>query len=304
MIKEYESLLNKKKRVYLLMTLAVLIAAIGILTGCGREEELPSVLREDMSLYKGEGYSLSVPDSGWVMFVPGSWHAEENEQVRFWIGSYARLDKTQIERILSSQGYQRDEEKLYKQEGDTLYGIQCVETQTDVWTLNYICPCEDQEDWEGALQDIFATFQVNEGYDVGAALPKATMPEGERLQLTEGVYADETNRSWDLQDPDYAGSYIYDELIVCNVTDTTFDFTIIRRNYETDESETIIPQSTAQINEDGISAAFCGEDFTLAFDFSDVANPLPVVVSVKVWGVDELEGISFFNDNVPGYEAG
>lgn len=78
----------------------------------------------------------------------------------------------------------------------------------------------------------------------------------------------------------------------------------MRRNYETDEGEIIIPQGTAYINENGISATFEGLDYTLTFDFSDIANPLPVVLSIKLWGVGSLEGISFSSNDIPGYEAG
>lgn len=264
---------------------------------CGQEEQA--------SHYRGEGYSLYVPDDNWTMFVPGSWHAVENEQIRFWVSSYAGLKKGQVERILAGQGYQAEESGLWKQEGDTLYRVQCVETEKDVWTLNsVICPCEAQEDWEEVLQTIFATFDVEEGYDAGSTIPRAVMPEGEHLQLYETTYVDETSRAWALQDPDYAGSYIYDELTICNVTDSAFDFAVVRRNYETDEGKTIIPQGTAYINEDGISATFEGEDYTLTFDFSDIANPLPVVLSIKLWGVGSLEGISFSSNDIPGYEAG
>lgn len=260
---------------------------------------------EQPVLYRGEGFSLYVPNNSWTMFVPGSWYAVENEQVRFWVGSYAGLNRGQVERILTGQGYQTDERGLRKQEGDTLYGIQCVETEKDVWTLNsVICSCEAQEDWEEALQEIFATFEVEEGYDVGSAIPKAVMPEGEYLQLFETTYVDETSRAWDLQDPDYAGSYIYDELIISNITDQVFDFAILRRNYETGESETVIPQSTAYINEDGVSATFAGKDYTLTFDFSDSVNPLPVVCTIKLWGIESLEGINFSSDDIPGYDVG
>lgn len=291
----------------MIMAFLIMAVSIGVMAGCGRGEDLSAVLaaEEQTVSYQGEGYSLSVSDSSWVMFAPGSWYAEENERVRFWVDSYARLDKGQVERILMRQGYQKDEGKLWKQEGDTLYGVQCVETQTDVWTLNsVISPFGIQEDWEEALQSVFDTFEVVEGYDVGARLPKAVMPEGERLQLVAGIYADETSRAWELQDPDYVGSYIYNELTICNVTDSAFEFGVVCRNYETDESEIIIPKGTAYINEDGISAVYTGEDYTLIFDFTDIANPLPAVVSIKVWGVPELEGINFFNGNISEYDAG
>lgn len=349
MIEKCGSVLSKKNGICLFVALVFGVVITGVMTGCGREEELSAVLveeeiasqnmnsrisnveeisevsgdavmdeeiattirmkdgtsEEQAILYTGEGYSLYVPDNGWTMFVPGSWYAVENERVRFWVGSYAGLNKGQVERILTGQGYQTDERELWKQEGDTLYRVQCVETEKDVWTLNsVICSCEAQKDWEEALQAIFATFEVEEGYDVGSTIPKAVMPEGAYLQLFETTYADETSRAWDLQDPDYAGNYIYDELIISNITEHAFDFAVMRRNYETAENETVIPQCTAYINEDGVSATFAGENYTITFDFSDSANPLPVVCTIKLWGVESLEGISFSSNDIPGYDAG
>lgn len=256
------------------------------------------------SLYVGEGYSLYVTDGDWVMFAPDSWYAEINERVRFWISSYAGLNRGQVERILTEQGYQAEEWGLWKLEDDTMYKISCLETENDVWTLNSVYPSEAEEGWGEILRAMFDTFEVTEGYDVGSTIPKAVMPEGEHLQLFEATYVDETSRAWDLQEPDYTGDYIYNELTISNITETTFDFTITRRNYETDESEIVISRSTASINEDGVSATFEGEDYTLVFDFSDNANPLPVVLTIKLWGMESLEGIRFSNSDIPGYEAG
>lgn len=139
---------------------------------------------------------------------------------------------------------------------------------------------------------------------MSAAIPRAVMPEGERLQLSETTYVDETSRAWDLQEPEYTGNYIYDELVISNVTEDAFDFTVIRRNYETDESETIIPQNTAYIDTSGMYATFFGDTYTLTFDFSDSVNPLPTVCAIKLWGMESLEGILFLGYNIPGYEAG
>lgn len=298
---------SRKRGIRLSVAFLILTVTTGVMGGCGREEDLSATFAEEMQTvpYSGEGYSVTVPDNGWVTSAPDSWHAADNEQVRFWIGNYAGLEAGQVERILMNQGYQADERGLWKQEGDTLYCVQCVETKQDVWTLNSIVsPPEIHEDWDEELQTIFDTFEVVEGYDVGAVTPRAVMPEGEQLLLSEGTYADDTSRFWVLQDPDYAGSYIYNELIVSNVTDRSFDFEVVRRNYETDESEMIIPQGTAYISEDGLSAVYEGEGYTLTFDFSDSANPLPVVAFIKIWGAVDLEGISFSNYDVPGYDAG
>lgn len=159
---------------------------------------------------------------------------------------------------------------------------------------------------QGQMERILTNqgYQVEEGYDIGAVTPGATMPEGEHPLLSEGMYADETSRNWALQDPEYTGNYVYNELVIRDVTEHTFDFEIVCRDYETDESETFILQGTANIGEDGLSAVYEGGGYTLNFDFFDSANPLPTVVFIKLWGEESLEGIIFANYDVPGYDAG
>ena len=256
------------------------------------------------SLYMGEGYSLYVIDGDWSMYLPDAWEAESDQRIRFFISSYEGLNASQAERILTGYGYMAGDGCLWKQESDILYKVKCYETESDVWRLEAVYPTEAEEDWEAEIWAMFDTFEVEEGYSVGEHTPKAVMPEGEYPQLYEVTYTDSASRAWAVHEPEYAGSYIYDELTISNITDTSFDFTVTRRNFETDKTEVIIPEGTAYINEDMISATYTGEDYTLTFDFSDSANPLPVILTIKLWGVESLEGIQFFNDSIPGYESG
>lgn len=271
----------------------------------GIAEELPA------SLYVGEGYSLYLTD-GWVNFVSDSWYLEANESIRFWISNFEGLDLGQAERILTNQGYEvsngestrEGTSELWKWEDDTWYYVMCCEAGNDVWRLNAVySPFEVIEGAGQELRAMFNTFTVQEGYDVGSHTEKAVMPEGEHPQLYEVTYTDNTSRAWAVHEPEYTGSYVYDEITISNITDTSFDFTVTRRDFETDETETIIPLSTAYFNDDMISATCTGEDYTLTFDFSDSSNPLPVVLFIKLWGVDSLEGISFYNNSIPGYES-
>lgn len=256
------------------------------------------------TLYMGEGYSLYVIDGDWSMYLPDAWVAENDQRIRFFVSSYEGLNESQAERILAGYGFMAGDGYLWKQESDTLYKVKCYETESDVWRLEAIYPLEAEEGWEADIWAMFDTFEVEEGYSVGEHTPKAVMPEGEHPQLYEVTYTDSASRAWAVHEPEYVGLYIYDELTISHITDTSFDFTVTRRNFETDESEVIIPQGTAYINEDMISATYVGEDYTLIFDFSDSANPLPVVLTIKLWGVESLEGIDFFNDHIPGYESG
>lgn len=184
-----------------------------------------------------------------------------------------------------------------------MYEVRCYETETDVWRLEAVYPPEAETFWREEIWAMFDTFEVEEGYSVGDHTPKAVMPEGEHLKFYEETYTDTASRAWGVHEPEYTGSYIYDQLTISNVTDDSFDFIVSRRNFETDETEVIIPLCTACFNEDGVSAAYTGEDYTLTFDFSDYYNPLPVVLTIKLWGVEDLEGIQFYSSNIPGYES-
>ena len=264
----------------------------------GMPEEIPA------TLYVGEGYSLYVTDDDWDNFVPGAWEAEKNNQVHFVVGNYEGLNKSQVERILTAQGYVAENDELWMQEYDIIYRTICYETESDVWTVTFVYPWgEAEEGWLPVMYAMADTFVVEAGYDVSAHTEKAVMPEGEQLQLYEVTYTDQTRRNWYVHDPEFKGSYVYDEITVSDITDTTFDFTVTRRDFETDETEIIIPLSTAHINENQTSATYTGEGYNLTFDFSYRGNPLPVVLFIRVWGLDELEGILFYNNNIPGYEA-
>ena len=264
----------------------------------GMSEEIPA------TLYEGEGYSFYLTDGDWENFAPDAWQAEKNNQVRFYVGNYEGLNKSQVERILTAQGYVVENGELWMQDYDIICRTRCYETENDVWTVNFAYPWGEVEEGMLPVMRVMAdTFVADAGYDVGAHTEKAVMPEGEQLQLYEVTYTDETRRNWYVHDPEFKGSYVYDEVTVSNITDTTFDFTVTRRDFETDETEIIIPVSTAYINEDMTSATYTGEDYTLTFDFSYRGNPLPTVLFIKVWGMDSLEGILFYNNNIPGFEA-
>ena len=269
----------------------------------GIPEEMPA------TLYKGEGYSLYVTDGVWDDSRSDTWRAKANEKVVFYIDNYEGLNKSQVERLLTAEGCVAENGELWRPvyDGEEIYAIYrtiCYETENDVWTINISYPPgEAEEGWMPEIRAIAETFTVDAGYDVGAHTAKAAMPEGGKLKLYEVTYTDRRNRDWYSRDrEEMKGYYIYDEITVSNITDTSFDFTVTWSDPETGESGVIIPLSMAYINEDQISATYTGEDYTLTFDFSYINNPLPEVLWIRLWGVDELEGLLFTNTKIPGHE--
>ena len=266
----------------------------------GMPEEIPA------TLYVGEGYSFYLSDDDWDNFWPDEWIIGPNGQAyaSFVIRSYAGLSKNRYEEIMTAKGYVKENGVLWWQLGDYVYGSILYETENDVWEFGFLYHEGDAEEgWPSVLRAMADTFMVEEGYDVGEHTEKAVMPEGEHPQLYEDTYTDRRISHWWMGDLEKSkGYYVYDELTISNITDTTFDFTVTWKNPETEETGTVIPLSTAYINEDMTSATYTGEDYTLTFDFSYMDNPLPEVLYIRMWGVNELEGYLFCNYNASGYE--
>ncbi len=127
--------------------------------------------------------------------------------------------------------------------------------------------------------------------------------EDKKLTVTvyPETYVDTNIREWEVGD---TNNPIYDSVVIHNVTLEGFDFSVVRTNYESNEVESIVPLSTAIFREDGISAVSDTEIGTLIFDFQNNDYSLPVVVSFRVEGFKELEGLRFSSSGIPGFEYG
>lgn len=113
----------------------------------------------------------------------------------------------------------------------------------------------------------------------------------------------------------YAGSYRdnsvfipengwndYYSLVISNITDTSFDFTIYLMDYTDSIKETIFATNTAVFTGNGTSAFYDGTQYDLTFTFPDYHNALPDVTDIQVSGFWAVEGITFANNGVPGHE--
>ena len=82
----------------------------------------------------------------------------------------------------------------------------------------------------------------------------------------------------------------------------SFDFAVYQL---TDgNKQMILDTRTATFVEDGTKAVSEKDGTNLVFTFPDNWNALPKVVEMQVSGMDVLEGNSYVNNNVPGYEFG
>lgn len=111
------------------------------------------------------------------------------------------------------------------------------------------------------------------------------------VKLYEGAYWDERC----LADVDL-NLKKYCEVVISNVTNTSFDFTVYEVDRETKNRKVIFLTNTAVFAKDGKVAVFHGNTYTLNFTF-------PSITEIKVSGFEPLEGNTFLNNKIPGHEC-
>lgn len=97
----------------------------------------------------------------------------------------------------------------------------------------------------------------------------------------------------------------YYEIVISNVKDTSFDFTIYKVSDEEKEvKEVAFATNTAVFTGDGTKAVFSGKNYTLNFTFPDYHRAYPAVTDMEVSGFTPLEGNTYVNNTIPGHEFG
>ena len=61
-----------------------------------------------VSLYRGEDFSLYIPDGDWILTTPDSWVFAHNDQITFRIDTYEGIDAMELGTLLTTQGYETD----------------------------------------------------------------------------------------------------------------------------------------------------------------------------------------------------
>ena len=125
--------------------------------------------------------------------------------------------------------------------------------------------------------------------------------DSEKAQIYEGIYFD--NRLFGDSDREDYPSIVY-QIIISNVTDSSFDFSIYEITIETEERELFIPEYTAVFSSDGTEATYSGDDYNLTFVFPDYHGSYPVVTDIEILGFAPFEGFIYVNGSIPGHEFG
>lgn len=123
------------------------------------------------------------------------------------------------------------------------------------------------------------------------------------VQLYEGTYFDEGVYKY-VDIPAAESPFVSCEIMISNITDTSFDFAISETVMATNKSTIIFPTSTAFFTGDGTEATFNGKDQTLHFEFPKDQDLYPIIRDMKVTGFPKLEGNTYINNSIPGHEAG
>ena len=93
------------------------------------------------------------------------------------------------------------------------------------------------------------------------------------------------------------------EIEISNVTSTSFDFSIIHRNWVEDKIlDKPIENATAIFVGDGTEARYLDGEFDLVFMFPDNHSALPDVADIEVHGYEPMEGKTYLYNGIPGHE--
>lgn len=135
------------------------------------------------------------------------------------------------------------------------------------------------------------------GKDENNISPETAKVSG-KIKLYEGTYFDDRR----------FGEHMlknFCEVVISNVTDTSFDFTVYQVvDAEKGEKKVIFLKNTAVFIGDGTKAAFYGKNYTLNFTFPNNHGAYPVVTDMKISGFEPLEGKTYVNNGIPGHEFG
>ncbi|MBU3145358.1 hypothetical protein [Clostridium sp. CF012] len=112
-----------------------------------------------------------------------------------------------------------------------------------------------------------------------------------KVTLYEGTYWDERC----LGDNDLELKN-YCEVVISNVTNISFDFTVYEVDRITENRKVIFLKNTAAFTGDGRKATFNGNNNTLNFTF-------PSITEIQISGFKPLEGKTYLNNKIPGHEC-
>lgn len=137
----------------------------------GEAYEVPAVV------VQGNGYTFYLPDGKWYpsdfenwenmdeewkSHIFDAWTAWNNEDVRLWTVRLEGMSLGEAQKELQDKGYAVIGDRMFRQDGDMIYGVELKETETDTWGVFSCYPVDAQEGWGVQIHAIADTFTASE----------------------------------------------------------------------------------------------------------------------------------------------
>jgi len=151
---------------------------------------------------------------------------------------------------------------------------------------------EKKEPSKDSSKEVNSTEKL--GKDKNNIAPETAKVSG-KVKLYEGTYFDDRRFGDNILES-------FCEVVISNVRDDSFDFTIYQVDGKTENKKVIFLTNTAVFIGDGTKAAFYGKNYTLNFTFPNNHRAYPVVTDMMISGFAPLEGKTYVNNGIPGHE--
>lgn len=151
---------------------------------------------------------------------------------------------------------------------------------------------EKKETSKDSSKEVNSTEKL--GKDENNIAPEKAKVSG-KVKLYEGTYFDDRRFGDNILESSC-------EVVISNVRDNSFDFTIYQVDGKTENKKVIFLTNTAVFIGDGTKAAFYGKNYTLTFTFPNNHRAYPVVTDMQISGFAPLEGKTYVNNGIPGHE--
>lgn len=122
----------------------------------GLVEKVPTIL------YEGKGYSIAIPEEGWIQHAQEHWVSEINETVQLWITEYTGETVDAVREQISDSGYITSEENsnllMYTDENGLMRNVALFAEGDRIVGVFYDFPEEAIEGFGTRLAKIVSTF--------------------------------------------------------------------------------------------------------------------------------------------------
>ncbi|MCY6372625.1 hypothetical protein [Clostridium ganghwense] len=170
-------------------------------------------------------------------------------------------------------------------------------TDSDNKKNSSILQDEEKKISKDSSKEVNPTEKLGEDENYKNNLSPETAKVSGKVKLYEGTYFDDSCFGDNILKTFY-------EVVISNVTDTSFDFTVYQSDAETGDKEGIFLTNTAVFTVYGTEASFYGNNYTLHFTFPDYHGAYPVATDMEIYGFEPLEGKTYVNNGIPGHEFG